>query len=340
VTIPLGILDQSPIRPASTAAEALGDSIALAQAAERLGYRRYWLAEHHSSPGLAGAAPEILIARIAAATTRLRIGSGGVMLSHYSPLKVAEQFRMLEALYPGRIDLGLGRAPGADWRTSQALAFDRMPRGPEQFPRQIGDLIGFLDDRIPNDHPAAGIHASPRAVAMPELWLLGSSDQSAMLAAYFGTAFAFAHFISAAGSDAAMEQYRANFRPSPWLGRPYACLAVFVICADTEAAADRLARSRDLWRLRLEQGRLGPVPTVEEAESHPYTDDERRWIAANRRRYVLGAPEQVKARLLALSDSHRADELMIVTITPDFASRLRSYELLAAAFEVASNPDG
>jgi len=167
MSLPLSILDQSPIRAGGTPRQALAESIELACAAERWGYRRYWLAEHHSSPGLAGASPEILIARIAAATTALRVGSGGVMLSHYSPLKVAEQFRMLEALYPGRIDLGLGRAPGADWRTTQALAFDRAPRGAELFPRQVSDLLGFLDDRIPNDHPNAGIHASPRDVPMP-----------------------------------------------------------------------------------------------------------------------------------------------------------------------------
>jgi luciferase family oxidoreductase group 1 len=332
VTPTLGILDQSPIRADATPAQALGDSIELARAAERLGYHRYWLAEHHSSPGLAGAAPEILIARIAAATSRLRIGSGGVMLNHYSPLKVAEQFRMLEALYPGRIDLGLGRAPGADYRTSLALAFDREPRGPDLFPRQIADLIGFLDDRLLPEHPNAGIYASPRQVPMPEIWLLGSSDQSAQLAAYFGCAFSFAHFINARDSVAVMAEYRKNFRPSPWLAAPRSSLGVFALCAETEGEADRLAKSRDLWRLRLDLGKLGPVPTIEEAEAYPYTEAERRRIAMNRGRYVLGTPDQVRTKLVALAEEHQADELVIVTITPDFQSRLKSYELVAQAF--------
>jgi len=332
VTLPIGILDQSPIRSGGTAAQALAESVELARAAEGWGYRRYWLAEHHSSAGLAGAAPEILIARIAAATTRLRVGSGGVMLSHYAPLKVAEQFRMLEALYPGRIDLGIGRAPGADWRTTQVLAFGQQPRGPDVFPRQIADLLGFLDDRIPSDHPAAGIHASPRAVAMPEIWLLGSSDQSAMLAAYFGCAFSFAHFINDQASEAVMRIYRDNFRPSPWLDAPRSSLAVFALCAETEAEARHLAKSRDLWRLQLDQGKLGPIPSVAEAEAYPYSEAERRRIAHHRHRYILGAPEPVKERLLAMAEAHRADELVVVTITYDFAARLRSYELLAKAF--------
>jgi luciferase family oxidoreductase group 1 len=330
--LPLSILDQSPIRAGGTPREALNESIELACAAERWGYFRYWLAEHHSSPGLAGAAPEILIARIAAATKTLRVGSGGVMLSHYSPLKVAEQFRMLEALYPGRIDLGLGRAPGADWRTTQALAFDRVPRGADLFPRQVSDLLGFLEDRIPTDHPSAGIYASPHEVTMPEPWFLGSSDQSALVAAYFGCAFSFAHFINAEGSVAVLGDYRANFRPSPWLKAPRSSLAVFALCAETEAEAERLAKTRDLWRLRLDQGKLSTVPSLEEAEAYPYTDEERARIAFNRRRYVLGDPAQVKAKLVTLAEAHQADELVIVTITHDFASRLKSYELIAREF--------
>jgi len=332
VTLPIGILDQSPIRSGGTPTQALAESVELACAAERWGYSRYWLAEHHSSGGLAGASPEILIARIAAATKTLRVGSGGVMLSHYSPLKVAEQFRMLEALYPGRIDLGLGRAPGAEWRTTQALAYGQQPRGPDLYPRQLTDLIGFLDDRVPNDSPFAGIYASPRGVPIPELWLLGSSDQSAMIAAYFGCAFSFAHFITQDGSDAVMADYRRNFRPSPRLAAPRSSLAVFALCAETEAESRRLALSRDLWRLRLDQGKLGPVPSPEEAEAYPYTEEERRRVEFHRRRYILGSPDLVKARLDALVAAHEADELIVVTITHDFAARLKSYELLARAY--------
>jgi luciferase family oxidoreductase group 1 len=333
--IRLSVLDQSPIRAGGSAAQAIAETVELAQAAERLGYHRYWVAEHHASAGLAGTAPEILVARLAACTRALRIGSGGVMLSHYSALKVAETFRVLEALYPGRIDLGIGRAPGSDFRTARALQHGPGALGIEHFPSQIADLLGFLHDALPAGHPFAGIQAQPSGAGAPELWLLGSSDQSAAYAAHFGAAFSFAHFITDQGGPAVMAGYRELFRPSPWLAAPAGSIGVFVLCADSEAEAQRLASSRDLWRLRLDQGVLGPIPSVAEAEAYPYGREDRLRIAFNRRRQVVGAPEQARAQLLALGEAYGVDEFVIVSICYDFAARLRSYALLAEVFNLA-----
>jgi luciferase family oxidoreductase group 1 len=328
----LSILDQSPIRSGGTAADAIHETLELAQHCERLGYHRYWLAEHHSSGGLAGTAPEILVAQVAARTSRMRVGSGGVMLQHYSPLKVAEQFRMLETLFPGRIDLGIGRAPGSDPRTAQALAHAAADAGPERFPEQVADLIAWLHDRLPADHPFAGVRAMPAGPSVPELWLLGSSGSSAGLAAYLGTAFSFAHFINAEGGARVTRAYARQFRPSPSLPAARASVAVFALCADTEGEALRLARSRELFIVKLYTGRHGPYPSVEEAESYPYTPLEQAIAHQARDRTVAGAPEQVRERLLALAAEYGVDELVVVTITHDFKARLRSYELLADAF--------
>jgi luciferase family oxidoreductase group 1 len=338
-TVAFSVLDQSPIRAGGTPAQAIAETIALAQAAERLGYRRYWLAEHHSSEGLAGTAPEILVTRIAAATRTIRVGSGGVMLSHYAPLKVAETFRTIETLFPGRIDLGIGRAPGSDQRTAAALQHGPGALGIEHFPRQIADMLAFLADDVAPDHPFAGVHAMPRGAGLPEIWLLGSSDQSAAYAAHFGCAFSFAHFINDRGGPEVMRAYRQFFRPSPRLAQPRGSIGVFVLCADTEAEAVRHAASRDLWRLRLDQGILGPIPTVAEALAHPYTDAELRRIAFNRQRQVVGAPAQVRDGLLALVNAYGVDELVIVTVCHDFGARLRSYELLAELFGLRGPTD-
>ena len=331
----LSVLDQSPIRAGGTPAQAIAETIELAQACERWGYHRYWVAEHHSSEGLAGAAPEILCTRLAAATSTMRIGTGGVMLSHYSPLKIAEQFRMLETLYPGRIDLGIGRAPGSDYVTARALAQGPGALGIEEFPRQIQDLLAYLRDAVPDGHPFAGISAQPRGATVPEIWLLGSSDQSALYAAYFGCAFSFAHFITERMGPEILAAYRREFRPSLWYAQPQGSIGIAVICAESEAEADRLAKSRDLSRLRMEQGILGPVPTVEEAESYAYSREERLRIAFNRQRQVIGTPAQCKAKLLAYGEKYGVDEFVVVTITHDPAARLKSYELLARAFGLA-----
>jgi len=328
----LSVLDQSPVRSGGTPADAIHETLDLARAADRLGYHRYWLAEHHSTAGLAGSSPEVLIGRVAALTSRIRVGSGGVMLTHYSPLKVAESFRVLETLFPGRIDLGIGRAPGSDPLTARALSHGPGALGLEHFPNQIADLIAFLGDGLPAGHPFAGVRAMPTGPTAPDVWLLGSSGDSAAYAAHFGTAFSFAHFINDEGGPEVVRAYREHFRPSPWLDAPRASVAAFAVCADTEAEAERLARSRDLFLVRLRTGRPGPYPSVEEALAHPYTPLELAIVRHTRRRTITGAPERARERLLALADEYGVDELVVVTITHSPKARLRSYELLAEAF--------
>jgi luciferase family oxidoreductase group 1 len=331
--IKLGVLDQSPIVNGYTPAQAVNETIRLAQAAERLGYSRYWLAEHHSIAALADPCPEILVTRVAAATSTLRVGTGGVMLPYYSPLKVAEQFRMLEALYPGRIDLGLGRAPAGDQRTALAMGEGRYP-GAEHFPEQVQYLAAYLDDDLPADHPFASVKAMPAGATSPEIWLLGSSDYSGALAAQLGLRFAFAHFISQEGGDEVMREYRARYRPSAREPHPHALLCVFVVCADTLEEAERLAATAHLRRLNTDYGINSPVPTVEEAANHPYSEADRRRIEYHRRRVVLGPPDVVRDRLLEMARTYHADELMLITVIGDYAKRLRSYELVAEAFGV------
>jgi luciferase family oxidoreductase group 1 len=326
----LSILDQSPIISGHTPAQAVHETIRLAQAAEKLGYHRYWLAEHHSVAALADPCPEILVTRVAAATLKIRVGTGGILLPYYSPFKVAEQFRMLEALYPGRIDLGVGRAPGGDQMTALAMGEGRY-HGAEQFPEQVQYLVAYLDDALPPEHPFAGVKAMPAGATSPPVWLLGSSDYSGALAAELGLRFAFAHFINPQGGDTVMREYKRRYRPSAREPAAHALLTVFVICAETDMEAERLAASIDLRRLNMENGVNAPVPTYEEAARYPYTDADRQRIARQRRRLVLGAPETVRARLEELKSAYQADELMVITITGDYASRMRSYELIAKA---------
>jgi len=335
----LSVLDQSPVRSGGTPAEAIAETLDLAQAAERLGYHRYWLAEHHSTPGLADASPEILIGQVAARTSRIRVGAGGIMLTHYSALKVAETFRMLETLFPGRIDLGIGRAPGSDQLTAQALRHGPGAMGPEFFPDQVGDLLGFLHDRLDPGHPFASVRAMPHGPGAPEVWLLGSSAESAACAAHLGTAFSFAHFINADDGAQVTRAYARAFHPSPELAAPRASVAAFAVCAETEAEARRLALSRELFLLRLYTGRPGPYPSVEEAERYAYTTRERMIAEAIQRRTIAGAPEQVREQLLALAADYGVDEVVVVTITHDPKARLRSYELLADAFPLGEDPE-
>ncbi|MFN8633178.1 MAG: LLM class flavin-dependent oxidoreductase [Chloroflexota bacterium] len=332
--IALSVLDQSPIRSGRTPADAIRETVELAQAADRLGYRRYWLAEHHSSEGLAGSAPEILIGQVAARTSQIRVGSGGVMLSHYSALKVAESFRVLETLYPGRIDLGIGRAPGSDRQTSMALAHGPGALPISQFPGQVRDVIDWLHDAVEPGHTFAGVKAMPVGPSAPEVWLLGSSADSATYAAHFGTAFSFAHFINPNGGDEITRMYRGYFQPSEWLAEPKVSVGVFVICADTEAEALRLRKSRDLAMARRYTGGRGPFPTVAEAESHLWTDHQLAIVEYQSQRVIAGSPEQVRERLLTMADEYEADEFVVVTITEDEQTRLHSYELLAEAFEL------
>jgi len=329
----LSILDQSPIISGHAPAQAVAATLELAQAAEELGYHRYWLAEHHSLAALADPCPEILATRVAAATSRIRVGTGGVLLPYYSPFKIAEQFRMLEALYPGRIDLGIGRAPGGDPTTALAMGEGRYP-GAEQFPDQVQYLVAYLDDALPADHPFAKVKAQPGGDTAPEVWLLGSSDYSGALAAQLGLRFAFAHFISADGGDVVMRDYKRLFRPSPRESAPHSMLTVFAICADTAAEAGRRAAAIDLRRLNMDYGINSPVPSQQEAESRSYTEVEKARINHNRRRVVLGAPDAVKARLLELQAQFEADELQVITITGDYRTRLESYRLIAQAFDL------
>ena len=324
----LSVLDQSPIINGHTAAQAVAETIKLACAADRLGYHRYWLAEHHSLMALADPCPEILAARVAAETKRIRVGTGGVLLPHYSPLKVAEQFRMLEALYPQRIDLGIGRAPGGDRATAMAMGQGQYSNA-EDFPEQVKFLIAYLDDAIPASHPFGKVKAQPAGPTAPPVWLLGSSDYSGALAAQLGLNFAFAHFISADGGDRVMQDYKRDFQPSPREAAPLAMLTVFVICAASDAEAERRAASIDLRRLNMDYGLNQPVPTQAEAEARQYTAEERARIAYNRRRLVFGSPATVKARLLELQQRFDADELMIITITGDYETRLESYTRIA-----------
>ena len=327
----LSILDQSPIVSGATSADALRATIALAQLADQLGYHRYWLAEHHNMRGLADPCPEILVGHVAAATRHIRVGTGGVMLPYYSPLKVAEVFRMQEALHPKRIDLGIGRAPGGDRMTANAMnahAFDDM----EGFPRQVMEVVGWIDRTLPEEHPYASVQAMPSGLTSPEVWLLGSSDYSGALAAYLGLRFAFAHFINAQGGDAVTRAYRNDFRPSLREAKPYAMVCVFVLCAQTEAEAQRLAASIDHRRLLMAVGREGPIATVQEAQAYPYTERDRSIIERERARAIIGTPDKVKLRLLEIAQSYAADELMLITITGDYASRRRSYEWLSAEF--------
>lgn len=328
----LGVLDQSPIRGGGTAAEALLESIDLAKACERFGYHRYWVAEHHNTASFAGSAPEILIGRIASETKFIRAGAGGVMLPHYSPLKVAECFKMLETLYPGRIDLGLGRAPGTDPRTAAALQPGPKAYPIEVFPQQIDLLQKFLADDFPPEHPYHGIHAMPLGPVYPEIWMLGSSVQGALYAAEFGLPYCHAHFITPEATAASLAAYRENFRSSARLTAPYAALGVNALAADTQAEAQRLAKPRNLWVAQLLMGSRGRFISPEMVDAHPFTPAERGLYERIKNRGIIGDGAACREKLAALGASHGVDEFILLTITYAHADRIRSYELIAAAF--------
>ena len=323
--VPLSVLDLAPIPAGGTAGEALRATIAYAREAERLGFTRFWVAEHHGMPGIASSSPPVLIAHIAEATSRIRVGSGGVMLPNHTSLVVAEQFGMLEALHPGRIDLGIGRAPGTDQATAAALRH----RGPDEFPRQLTDLLGFFTGQWPAGHPYATVRAVPGEGAGPDMWLLGSSGYSAQVAGTLGLPFAFAHHFSPANTLPALALYRESFRPSEALDKPRAMVAAGVVCAETDDRARYLAGSSALSFLRLRQGRPGQVPPPEEAAAYPYSDLERAFIADRQSTQHIGAPDTVRSGLEDLIKRTEADELMITTQTYDPADRLRSLQLLA-----------
>jgi len=338
------VLDQSPVPSGSTPSQALRNSVELAQHVEALGYRRFWMSEHHAMELLACTAPEIMLARIGAETSTIRLGSGGIMLPHYTPLKVAETFRTLHALYPGRIDLGIGRAPGGG--PIEATALRRYRDAPpnalqrDDFPDQLSELIAFLHRGFPAQHPFSRVLVSPDAPGGPDLWLLGSSLWSAQAAAEFGLPYAFAHFFSGESTRYAIQHYRQSFHGNPALGEnarraPEAVAAVGVICAETQAEAERLALSVRLLQLRIRQNDRRPVATPAEAAaelaSYGATPPDRQEFP----RIFVGTPDKVRKDLIAMASSLKLNELIVNTITHDPAARLRSYALLAEALALA-----
>ena len=321
----LSILDQSPVINGLGARRAIEETLALARRADELGYHRYWLAEHHAIAALADPCPEILLARLGAETRRLRVGTGGVLLPYYSAFRTAETFRMLEALYPGRIDLGVGRAPGGDARTAQAVGGGRFPDA-EHFPQQVWELAALLEGK---HRP---VRLQPEVETVPEVWLLGSSDYSGALAAELGLSFAFAHFINPRGGDAVARAYREMFKPTESRTQPQVIVCTFAIVGETDEDAEHLAASIDLRRLHMALNIDSPVPTPEEAARHRYSDEERRYVMGQRARAVIAGPAKARKELLEMAERYAADELMVLTITGDYESRRRSYELLIGAF--------
>jgi luciferase family oxidoreductase group 1 len=316
-------------------------TIELARLAERLGYHRYWLAEHHSSSTLADASPEVLIPIVAAHTSRIRVGSGGIMLSHYSPLKVAEQFRMMEAVYPGRIDIGLGRAPGSDGRTARALQPGQAMRDVDDYPQQVLDVLNYLRGRLPDGHEFTGVTAMPAGPAVPEMWLLASSMGSTYYAAALGLPLSFAHFISQEGGPEAVEWYRRNYCASDLHPEPRVSIGISVTCADTDAEARGLGTGRHISRLRREQGRpLDRVLTSEEAEAElrALSANELAYVEAQRARAIEGSPETVRRKTESLAAEYGADEVIVLTIMPSYELRAKSYMLVANEFNLAGDP--
>jgi luciferase family oxidoreductase group 1 len=327
--VPLSVLDLATVASGSSPAQALGESTELAAVAERLGYHRFWVAEHHGMPAVASSAPAVLIAHLASATSTIRVGSGGVMLPNHAPLVIAEQFATLEALHPGRIDLGLGRAPGTDPLTSRALRRDAALTA-DHFPEDVVELYQYLAD-LPG--PPSTPAAVPGRGYLPEIWLLGSSLFSAQLAGHLGLPFAFAYHFSPGPLDAAVEAYRASFRPSPVLAEPRLMVAVAVICAPTEEEARWLSGSSALSILQLHTGRLGPMPSPEEAAAHPFSEAERAHVARVMSTHVIGDPDRVADGLASLVERTGADELIVSTRLHSFETRARSLELIAVAVE-------
>ncbi|HEY5833291.1 LLM class flavin-dependent oxidoreductase [Streptomyces sp.] len=344
-SVPLSVLDLATVGSGLTATDALRASVEIARTAETRGYHRMWVAEHHSMPGVASSSPAVILAHLAAHTRTLRLGSGGVMLPNHAPLVIAEQFGTLEALAPGRIDLGLGRAPGTDGATAAALRrSDSLNEGADEFPRQLAELTRFLDDDFPDAHPYSRIHAIPGPVqgtspggvqspARPSIWLLGSSGFSARLAGALGLPFSFAHHFSAANTMPALALYRESFRPSEILDRPYASIGVSALAADEPEEARRQVMTGALGMLRLRTGHPGLVPTPEEAAAYPFSPVEREFIDSWLANVIHGDPETVRGRLDALVARTGADELVITANAHTPAARLHSYDLIADAYD-------
>lgn len=330
---PLSVLDLVPITTGSTSAQALRNSIELAKVVDRLGYKRYWFAEHHNMPSIASPVPEVMIGQVARETSHMRVGSGGVMLPNHPPLKIAETFRMLEALYPGRIDLGIGRAPGTDPLTAYALRRNKDALDSRDFPEHLSELMAFASNEFPADHPFKAITAMPNDVGFPDIWMLGSSENGAQMAASLGLGFAFAHHINPQNALSAMRAYRMGFQPSKYLDRPYAIISMAVICAETNEEAERLASSVALAIVRLRNGQGIPFPSPEEAQAYPYTPAERAQAEAYRKStQIVGDPATVRSQIDQLVEATGADEVMVVTLIHSHEARVRSYELLAEVY--------
>ena len=331
----IGVVDQSPVRTGGSGADAVRETLELARRCDALGYSRYWLAEHHSTNSFAGAAPEVLLPMVAAATHSIRVGTGGVLLTHYSPFKVAEQFRMLETLFPGRIDLGVGRAPGGDMRTVQALQYGRGALPIESFPQQVEDLLGWLGNTFDRSaHPWGRVRTMPRGASIPDVWLLGSGGDSGYIAAELGTGFSFAQFISGVDAAPFIRAYRERFRPSPQCPEPRASVAVSVICAETADEARRLASGIELWRRRIMRGWDRGIPSPDDALAELEPGWEPPPPGVDGARLVVGTPDVVRAELLRIAEHCGVDEMIAVTVTHDFAARVRSHELLAEVMEL------
>jgi luciferase family oxidoreductase group 1 len=331
----LSVLDQTPVIDGHSVADAISATLELAQLADDLGYTRYWCAEHHGLLAVSNPCPEVMLARLGSITKRIRIGSGGVMLPYYSPFKIAEQFLMLEALFPNRVDLGVGRAPGGDMRTAQAVAAGAYNRG-DMFTQQVTDLVGLMDGTLPSEHLAQGVVLQPQVQTRPQLWMLGSSDFGGLLAAQLGIRFAFAHFINAHFGHLVSEAYRQRFTAGHE-AKPYLAAAVFVICADTEQQAADLEKAVDLRRVQMAYGLNAPIPSIAQGVAQEYGEREQIIIDREKARSIIGTPESVTARLVELTDQFRADELIVLTVAGSYRARLHSYELLAQAFELGRN---
>ncbi|HEX2129837.1 MAG TPA: LLM class flavin-dependent oxidoreductase [Solirubrobacterales bacterium] len=331
----LSVLDLAIVGEGSSHTEALAASVDLAKTVERLGYRRHWVAEHHNMPGIASSAPAVLAATLAAETENMRIGSGGVMLPNHAPLVVAEQFGMLEALHPGRIDLGIGRAPGTDGITAAALRRSLEPLSDDEFPRQLAELLAFFRGEFPDGHPYNGITAVPGKGDMPEIWLLGSSGYSAQVAGMLGMRFAFAHHFMPQNTDAALELYRSHFQPSAELPEPYAIVAVAAIAAEDDERARYLSGPARLSMARLRAGMPTRFPTPEEAAAHEFTAAEEASVKPLSGSAMIGSAATVCEKLEAFAERTAADELMITTMVHGHEDRIRSYELIAGAWAAA-----
>ena len=324
----LSVLDQSVICKGESASITLQKTVKLAQITEDLGYTRFWVAEHHNTNGMAGSSPEVLISHIASNTRKIRVGSGGVLLPQYAPYKIAENFKTLEALFPNRIDVGIGRSPGGSATTRLALT-DGLRKSLNEFPRQVKDLQGFLQNQLPADHPFYDVRAFPDTASLPEMWQLGITHRGARLAAENGTAFTYGHFITPANGERAMDYYYRHFQPSPALAEPKANVSVFVVCASTQEKAEELALSQDLWLLAVEKGIDTRIPSVEEAKGTPLTYEHRLKIQENRKRMIIGTPQKVKSEIFRLSEKYRTDEFMIISNIYNFEHKMEIYRLLA-----------